>query len=311
MDYKATPNFRPAVQNTRKLPVRSAWVRVEYESRGEDRGGADVSEEVDFYGLNTRFNVEINPGNFYPRAQIDVCNLSRQYRDYLTNYRRFQTPELRFIRLYAGYIQDGESRDNTPELFSGSVVFTSFTNPPDIWTCMEVLHRHQSAMSEQEWLVKGTVPRKNILEQAAARMGLKLDLQDTPPNNASNFQSSGDGKRLLRDLQLLCPGYAVFIRNGALTVYEKKRDQPGPGETVWVVREDTGLVGIPSAILPKGVDCDLILNPAILPGDWMKLESVHQPLASGLYRILRVRHHGELRGNDFFTSLETTRPVKG
>lgn len=309
MDYSKTPNFRPAVQNSRKLPVRSAFVELVYDETGE-RGFSDVSLTENFNGLNTRFSVEINPGNLYPRAQIDICNLSREHREFLTNYVYFQQPNKRHIRLYAGYLQEKEPPEKTPLIFTGDVIFTSFTAPPDIWTCMQVIYRNNDALSHQEWSVRGTYAKRTILEKAGAALGMKVDIQDKISGNCSNFQSSGGGKRLLRDLQLLCPGYAVYVRNNTLTVSAKKRDEPGPGETVWIVREDTGLVGIPSAVLPKGIDCDLIMNPAILPGDWMKLESIHQPAASGLYRISRVRHHGELRGSDFLTSIETYRPVR-
>ena len=162
---------------------------------------------------------------------------------------------------------------------------------------------------KQEWTMKGTLPINTILTKAATALGLKIDIKDKVSGTLTDFQVTGDGKALLRALQWACPDHAVFVRKDTLTVVKKDRDEPGPGETVWTIREDTGLINIPSAVLPKGIDCDVLLNPNILPGDWMKLESIHQPAANGIYRISRVRHHGELRGNDFLTSLETFRPV--
>ncbi len=309
MDYSKTPNFRPAVQNSRKLPIRSAFVQLaDYPDIGDDDGPGKI--DLDLAGLNVRFNVVINPGNLYPRAQIDICNLSREHREYLTNYVYYQNPDLRHIRLFAGYLQEKEPRQKTPLIFSGDVLFTSFTPAPDIWTCMTLVHHNAKALAKQEWSLPGITFKQTVLEMAAVKMGLLFEPMDPVLGEVMNFSISGGGKKLLRDMQLLCPGYAVFIQDDTLTVYDKKRDEPGPGETVWVVREDTGLVGIPSAVLPKGIDCDLIMNPAILPGDWMKFESIHQPTASGYYRITRVRHHGELRGNDFLTSIETVRPAR-
>lgn len=310
MDYAKTPNFRPSVQNSLKLPSRSAYVSIEYNFDDSDEADDFVLEDgmKVLYGLNTRFNVEYNMGNVYPRAQIDVCNASREVRDYLTNYTRIQHRNKRIVELRAGYLQPGDDWHDTPLLFTGYVIFTFFTAPPDIWTCMQTVNQNDAALSKQEWTVKGTITRRQLLEIGAAKLGLKFDSPDKLDGTVENFQSSGDGKRLLRDLQLACPNYAVYIDGGTLKAVFKERDEPMPGETVWTIREDTGLVGIPS-VVPKGVDCEVLLNPKIRPGDWINLQSVHQPVASGLYRILKLRHHGELRGTEFYTALETTRPA--
>ena len=309
VDYSKFPNLHPSIQNGRKLPIRSAFIQFyEGDEKGEPKGGAPITT---LNGLNIKFSVEENWGNRYPMANIGVCNVKGETRDFLTNYMNFANLQWnkRILRLYAGYLEEGQSAKATPYLFGGNVKYTRFTEPPDIWINMEVVYKEiASALQIQEWTIKGLCNAEEVLAECAKRLNVGLDIRDTPPNSIRNFRASGDGKRLLRKLRNCYPGYAVFITaDNKLTVTKYDRDKPKPGETIWAVREDTGMLGIPS-VEYWGVDVSVLLNPEIQPGDWIHLVSANQPTANGLYRIWKLNHTGELRGNEFCTQISACYP---
>ena len=309
IDYSKFPNLHPAIQAGRKLPVRSAYVQY---CEGDANGDAKPGEPlISLEGLNTRFTVEENFGNVYPAAQISVCNLNDASRDFLTNYMNFKDQQLnkRLIRLFAGYLQPGQTWKDTPLLFEGNVRFTRFTEPPDIWMNMDVLFKYSaSALKPQEWSIKDTANAEEILTKAAKQLNVGLDIRDMPTQSVKNFSASGDGARLMKQLRDTFPGYAVFISDAnKLTVIHTKRTEPKKGEITWSVREDTGLIGQP-IVEYWGVEVTTLLNPAMHPGDWIKLVSKNQPAATGRYCIRRLTHTGELRGNEFYTKIEAFYP---
>ena len=308
MDYGKFPNLRPEVQDSRVLAQRSVFVDYyESDDKGEPTGKTPI---VTLHGLNTKFTVTENIGNFYPKAQIGVCNVKATTRDFLTNYMNFSDLHYskRVLRLYAGYLQPGEDWHKTPYLFGGNIMYTRFTEPPDIWLNMEVLYKNRvSALTSQEWTLKGTQTSETVLRESAKRLNLGLDIRDMPPYSFTNFTATGDGKALLRQLRYSMPNYAVFVNNGALTVIARDRKRPAPGETIWQVREDTGMIGIP-VVETWGVELTTLLNPNMHPGDWVNLVSQHQPAASGIYIILSITHSGELRGKEFYTKIQAYYP---
>lgn len=310
MDYSITPNFRPSIQAGLKLPVRSAYIQYLKEVDGAE--SKSVEDVVSLNGLNVRFQVDVNMGDIYPRAQIDICNANRETREFLTNYFYYRDPDKssHIIRLYAGYIEPGKTWRDTPYIFSGNVLFTTITKPPDVWTCIQSIYdRSKSGLSVQEWGIKGTVSTSQMLAAAASRLGLELSMSSTPPGSITGFVASGDGNELLRRLRWYVPGYLVYIRDDKLVVEKKNRDVPAPGETVWEIRADTGMVEIPQ-FNALGASVTVLLNPVMRPGDWINLSSIHQPSGSGMFRILKIRHRGELRGDPFFSELETFRPLE-
>ena len=306
-DYNKFPGFRPSIQAGRKLPIRSAY--MEY----KDKAGQWVS----LPGLNVRFSVTENIGNIYPAAQIDVCNLTREEREFLTNYFHMANPDYagKLVRIHAGYIKSAEDWENTPALFTGNVEFTRFTPPPDIWLCMSLIYRlAASGQQREEWTMRGTHTVAEILSVGAKKLELKVDFRGTSQSELSkrtltNFAMSGDGKLLLRKLQMSTPGYSVFINDDKLIVAKKGKEKPEKdADKVWEVAPDTGLIGIPD-IQPQGIFCTTLLNPEMRPGDWVKLTSLHQALGDGYFQIMQVQHEGELRGNDFYTRIQTRRPT--
>lgn len=309
IDYDKFPNLHPSIQNGRVLPVRSAYVQyVEGDENGNAKSGAPL---ISLDGLNTKFVVEENLGNMYPAAQISVCNVKDATRDFLTNYMNFKDQQFnkRLIRLYAGYLQPGQSWKDTPLMFEGNVRFTRFTEPPDIWLNMDVLFKYSSSvLKPQEWGISGTANAEEILTAAAKRLNVGLDIRDMPPNSVRNFTASGDGARLMKQLRDTFPGYAVFISaENKLTTIHTKRTAPAKGEITWSVREDTGMIGQP-IVEYWGVELTTLLNPVMHPGDWIKLVSKNQPSASGRYCIRRITHTGELRGSEFYTKIEAYYP---
>lgn len=307
-NFTNIPNLAPTVQNGRQLKIRSAYIEFyEGDENGQLATGTTI---VTLQGLNTRFNVEENFGNFFPKASVGVCNLNQESRDFLTNYMNMKDLQFnkRIMRLYAGYLDPDDMSKQTPYIFGGNVMYTRFSDPPDIWFDMDVVYNNvASVLQSVEWTHKGKATSTEILQECAEKLKVGIDIRDTPKETVTNFTASGDGQSLMKQLRNTFLNHAIFISNGNLVVLEKERETPAPGETVWEMREDTGMIGLP-VVEYWGVEIQCLLNPAIHPGDWIKLYSVNQPKANGTYHVRRVTHHGELRGTEFCTRLEAFYP---
>lgn len=108
------------------------------------------------------------------------------------------------------------------------------------------------------------------------------------------------------------------IQSGKLQIV--KNNEAVPGNAV-VLNSRTGLVGMPTQTL-DGIEFRCLLNPQIRPGTLVQIDqaSIQQfalspsyPLqaqqylvpnieADGFYRVIKVDHTGDTRGNDFYTS---------
>jgi len=88
--------------------------------------------------------------------------------------------------------------------------------------------------------------------------------------------------------------------------------------TAVILNESSGLIHSPIKT-DKGVDATSLLNPLLLPDGFVKIESrsientldgrtTDQLVAenNGFYKIINVKHVGQLRGRDFSTHIECT-----
>ena len=299
--------FNPLVQNTLKLPKRRAWIEI---AKLAER---DVIEEYKFEkldGLNIKFSVE-SCGFVFPTANISVCNLSQDNIDYLMNF--FAIPmnrsfANRVIRLYVGY-------DDTAKcIFEGNVVETSLTSPPDMWFNFKAIFRVDALYSSLKISLNNELSIKECYQAVADKLNMTLDWQATSEKKLACFVKDGSANNIFDELRKIdeTVGMTVYSHfsgenNGIIRTYDVLQNNGEINNPDWVKRikiaPNTGLLGVPKFNCFGGqISC--VLNPNINYLDIVELNNIYQKAGNGEYRVVKVTHTGELRGNEFKTVLD-------
>ena len=108
------------------------------------------------------------------------------------------------------------------------------------------------------------------------------------------------------------------VDNGALYLSEENGLLSKDTSDVPLVSEDSGLIDIPfyaasDSKLPTnkrhkaGVQFKMLLNPEIIPGKMVRLESKVMPALTGFYRVNDARFTGDYRGGDWYVEVTAAR----
>lgn len=228
------------------------------------------------------------------------------------------------------------------KIFDGSILSTSVTAPPDIWfnfSGITNFNRHiqpvEKTLTDYYGNLYETLTFENIVRAVAeyCGMGYSFITPDGDPDSWYKYGWSGDltvnafNKNILdkkfktytitgtqaealRQLALSAPkGVGVFVDQRRNSIVIAETDQQGMMKVApsqfheWYISEETGLIGVPQFGVPV-VTVQTLFNPDIYPGDTVHLKTKSMPYWDGKYRVGRLQHNGELRGNNFYTMLE-------
>lgn len=165
-------------------------------------------------------------------------------------------------------------------------------------------------------LGKGTGLRQQV-EQIASNATVPATIGDLSATVESQKLTRGKvflgaAKDYLRDISKTTNG--IFnIDNEAINMQSVTAK---PAGNAVELNAESGLIGFPSQT-DVGVSCKSLLNPNIAIGGLIKLNNatVNQkeislgqflrPLSSdGVYRVIKLTHRGDTRGNDWYTEIE-------
>lgn len=174
--------------------------------------------------------------------------------------------------------------------------------------------------------------RIDVGMEAFKKLGLKSGFVDDLGKRKfpRNYVAHGMAHDLFRETcQAL--GASWWIQGDRVNVLKQSSTLPG---TTHVINADTGMVGLPEQTI-EGIIVKVLLNYDIYPGSAIKLNnaSIQQAafspsigqsanneqyqnsgilaLASdGTYKVWRVEHEGDTRGNNFYTTLTCTAKEK-
>ena len=215
----------------------------------------------------------------------------------------------RTVKCYAGY------SDNVQCIFAGTILQANPTNIPDTIVTIS---------AQAKWEMMGEwvdISYKNpkflqLIEDAAKFCGLiphiPTDIRNTvlQLTAGTNYSFSGSAYSFLQqveqDLEIGSNTYDSLsfpIKNGVLYVYWTSKPYPA---SVPVINKNTGLIGIPTPT-KIGINFKVLLDISLQPLQTVRLETDRLKLYNGLYNILNIRHHGSLRGTDWYTDVECSR----
>lgn len=252
---------------------------------------------IEITKLDMRFEIIKTLGKEPNTAALAIYNAAPATRAEL------QTKPLT-VRIEAGYEDSGPRG-----LFVGNLVHGAPKRDGVDWVSELELadggRAYDRARVNRSW--RAGTPLRSVLSDVASSMGMELPRElagdpalDTriPTGEALSGATRDELTRLLRRA-----GYNWSIQSGALQVL--RSDQVVDGQA-WEINESTGLVGSPEYSSPgKGKKRTLTLRtllfPELAPGARFLLSS---RAASGLHRILEVRHLGDTAGDDWYTEVE-------
>jgi hypothetical protein len=218
------------------------------------------------------------------------------------------------VTLYAGY----ERGSGTQLLFIGETTTVSHSyDQPEIITTLECLDGDKILNNLRVTLsYEGKISARQIVMDIAKQVGLNISIfapgEDKIYTNGKAINTMA--KDALADVCAFL-GMQASVQNNFLQIIPLK-GSPSPNPII--INENTGMQGIPQWFTYKrlylyratdapttGYKVNITLNPLILPGQLVQLESNHlQEGISGRFRVENIRHEGDTWGQNWFSNLE-------
>lgn len=254
-------------------------------------------------------------------AKVSIIGLSRETIQFLATYRPtgIERQAQKRVRIYASYEDFGDNL-----IFDGDVTVANPSVPPNNWLSIEAFvgnYRHQELYSGS---INGQLTVKELIENTAKVLDLKTNYKlngDDEENKElqrklSGFDCSGTKADLLNMLNRVSD-FIVYEDNGVLNIALFRDDSVRSRNTVAILSEDNGMVGVPQVITgsldnSNGVGSVMrlnvksFINPSIQLWDQVFLRSVYLPSANGYYTVNQIEYNGHLRGNSWFQTMQLT-----
>ncbi len=255
-----------------------------------------------YRGLDFRFDVQVN-GCTYSRFTVGICGLSR---DSLNNLIVWRSPNAydnpRHIRVYAGYEDGGES------LIAEGGIFSAIpTTPPEVWLNIEAckfLEKRVPAVHE----ASHEATFNEIFSIIAEIFGMNCRDRVTTVDKEKkyDFDYTGSVERLP---QRFADAFNIIVyeENGTLIARDKGGEHKTPEDAIPI---DTahGLLAVSRVDYCK-VSLTTRLNNVFELFTWVDLTSTRIPQANGKYWVTNVRHTGQLRGENWQTTVTALKRV--
>lgn len=269
---------------------------------------AGVQKKID--GVNIRFSVKTYSQAGMPASTyLTIYNLNNDDLQKLSTSAATWLYKQNHMQLYAGY------DDNVRLLASGQIMEAIPQGNPDVG--LEV-----KALNGAKWfgeiitIQKSEITVLDALNIIADKMGWVVNISDNLKNNEllnivmPEFSFTGSPFEALDVIQAKVGGFSIHEKGINITTYNDEIYVWSAGEVgktpVLVINKRSGMIGYPRPTT-AGVSVTILLNPNLRPGQIVHVESDRIRFLNGDYYIVSLQHEGELRGNDWFTTLECSR----
>lgn len=254
---------------------------------------SDINDQP---GLRVTFAIQKNLRKEPNTSTVTIYNLSKDSRS------KVQDQDLE-VTLDAGYV------DNRHLIFAGQLDYSSHVKQGTDWvTTMQSgdgSKVYQTARINES--IKGPASLSAVVQKAANALGINIGNALTKISKGSlrgNLSEwvngvvlQGKAEKQL-DKILRSAGYSWSIQDGQLQLL-------GPEETLEeqaaVLRPGTGLIGSPEPGDKGVIRARSLLQPRLLPGRKVKIESA---TVNGFFKILKTNFVGDTRGQDWYSDIE-------
>ena len=247
--------------------------------------------------LDAVFNVEKSIKPEPNLCELIIYNLTPDNRSQLLE---LQTPT---VRIEAGYV------DAMSLLYIGQVRRTVIERDgADIITRLETADSEKAFKSARVNIPLGPqTPIATALRGIVRSLGVKEGniaqvVNDLKFKGVGSFFSqgtvlSGASSRVMSDFARSA-GLDWSIQDGQIQLVNRNQALKG---TAVFLSSSSGLVGTPSLDAEGKLSCVSLLQPDIIPGRFLVLESEN---VSGNFRVERVRYSGDTSGQDWYAIIE-------
>ena len=212
-------------------------------------------------------------------AEITLTNLDKATQDYLLTvtspYNKNTTPKI--VSLYAGRQSYG-----TALIYSGNIVRSSVSQPPDIGVTLKCLTGNFYKGNILTRNQPGAASLSQISKQIAQDTGTILSFQATD-RQIANYQFAGPALNQVGQLGSM-GNVNAFVDDNTLVV--KNAFVPRTG-SVRVLNSSTGMIGIPE-FTEQGIRVKFLVDNKTQLGGGLQIESSVYPAINGLYTIYKL-----------------------
>ena len=277
---------------------RIAYLEVDGKRFGGERSGLNISFDVPYCGsafIPTNASFVLTNANRHDTEQI------------VTNTSRF-IERKRQIKFWAGY------EGNVKQIYGGQILRSVPADMPDtnINITAQALEKAMGKYIERNWENPMFI---DLIREAATACDFDLCISEQVRSSdklmkraGHRYEYSGGAVGYLREIMTDLgsvivtnnDGMAFCVANNIL--YVSFQSEPYPA-SIPIINKNTGLIGIPSPT-DTGVNLQILMDVTLSPFQTIRLESERMPLYNGFYNIINIRHHGTLRGRDWYSDLE-------
>lgn len=274
------------------------------------------SKTIDVSALRVVFDIKKDISNFSNLGLIEIYNLSETSRNAISK-------EFQRFKLSCGYGDES----NLKTLFDGEIR-NVFHRRVDVDIVTELYCADGDSYARQSITSRSTGSDKTLGQLIRE---LALDLKDSEGNRIYVGEVNVDldfvkikgitfCETTAGTLNSLAASYNFnwFIENRKFYAISEKRILEKAKTSI--ISPQYGMVSAP-VLTEVGVDVKTLLNPDISPGRKIKIQSagtriqlgtlyfdnVSRTLGEGEYKVLRVTHTGDTRGNDWYSDIESFR----
>lgn len=231
-------------------------------------------------------------------AQITISNLDKATQDYIlseTTPFNLNTTQ-KTVTLFAGRDSYG-----TAQIYSGNIVSSMVTQPPDIGITLKCL----TGNFLKTQVITNNQPSQATLNQIGKKvsqdLGLALQFEATN-KNIGNYNFAGSS---LKQVQLLnsLGGINAFVDDNTLIM--KNALVPLTG-TTRILNADSGLIGIPE-FTEQGLKATFLLDNKTRIGGGLQIQSQIYPAINGNYVIYKLGFNITSREVPFYYIAEAAR----
>jgi hypothetical protein len=231
-------------------------------------------------------------------AHIRLSNLDKATQDYILSE---TTPFNLNTNAKTVTVSAGRESYGTAKIFTGNIVSSSVTQPPDIGIQLKCLTGNFLKTN----VITNSQPASNFLSAIGGQVAAALNLgyrNEATDKSIANYNFAGSASKQVQLLNSL-GGINAFIDDNTLIM--KNALIPLKG-TTRILNIDTGMIGIPE-FTEQGLKVTYLLDNKTVIGGGLQIQSGIYPAINGNYVIYRLGFNITSREIPFYYIAEAAR----
>lgn len=231
------------------------------------------------------------------QCECRIYNLTREQQSYIIK----QSSPLKIPRTLINMnVYVGRESYGKFLLFTGQVISSDITQPPDIGVTLRSLTSNylQGAISQTQYPASTAL---NTIAQGIAIKGGWTLHNEAANRNIDNFSYVGTPLNGVDKLNQM-GNVNASVDNGVLKIVDSTKSLKAPPV---LINEATGMVGIPQ-VNEQGVLVTCMINPDIQLMGSVTVNSIMNPAANGTFKVIKVNFELANRDQPFWYILETS-----